>query len=554
MTLRARLVAALVTLVVLAQGAFVVATYFAYRSSQYHLLDNEMRSSVTLVDAYLDTAAGVANPNGIPSGPHFGPTMPDTSDGAQGGAAATGNADSGGSIPPAFGGFASQGGPGGGYTGPGARIGGLAGASAAFTPGSYAELIGPGGNVIAHGSYETGAARPSLPSNLQSIASGSKILTVGSTSGSTSFRVLVSPAGNGDTSVLATPTTQVTDALDRLLAIEGTAIAALVAVISAGAWLLLRRGLRPLEKMAATAGQISAGDLRQRVDPGDPGSEVGELGTAINTMLDGLEIAFAEREATELRLRQFLADASHELRTPLTSIQGFAELFRLHGEQARVDLPTILRRIEQESARMKVLVEDLLLLARLDQQPTLEARPTNLVVIAADACTDAVAGDPSRPIALDAPGGIEVMGDAAHLRQAVSNLLTNALRHTPGGTPIEVACFRRGTTAILSVRDHGPGLSVEALSHVFDRFWQGDKARVGSGSGLGLSIVAAIAAEHGGGAHAANAPGGGAVFSIILPAIGPPPSSPFGFASPKAVSPGQHPTLSFPAGAPSGPR
>lgn len=332
--------------------------------------------------------------------------------------------------------------------------------------------------------------------------------------------MLVAPAGNGYTSLLATPTTQVTDALDRLLVIEATAIAVLLGVISAGAWLVLRRGLRPLEKMAATARQISAGDLRQRVDPGTVSSEVAELGTAINTMLDGLEIAFAEREATEVRLRQFLADVSHELRTPLTSIQGFAELFRLNGEQARVDLPTILRRIEQESARMKVLVEDLLLLARLDQQPAVEALPTDLVVIAADACTDAVAGDPSRPVSLDAPEALEVMGDPAHLRQAVSNLLSNALHHTPGGTSIEVACRRQGTVAVLSVRDHGPGLSAEALSHVFDRFWQGDKARVGSGSGLGLSIVAAIAAEHGGAAHAANAPGGGAEFSIGLPALG----------------------------------
>lgn len=515
--------AALVALVVVAQGAFVAATYLAYSRSQYQLLDNELRSSMTLVDAYLDSAAGIANPNGAPSGPRFGPPTPDgagSSDSTSGTAATRGLGPGGGSTRQGFSDFAGQGIPTGTFGGAASGAGGPTGASAAFPPDSFAELIGPGGIVLAQGSYQSGTARPSLPSRLSISGSDQRFLTVGSTSGSTSFRVLIAPAGNGYTSVLATPTTQVTDALERLLVIEGTAIAALVAVISAGAWLVLRRGLRPLEKMASTAGQISAGDLRRRVDPGSAGSEVGELGRAINTMLDGIEVAFAEREATELRLRQFLADVSHELRTPLTSIQGFAELFRLNGAQARVDLPTILRRIEQESARMKVLVEGLLLLARLDQQPGVEALATDLVVIAADACTDAVAGDPSRPVSLDAPEALEVMGDPAHLRQAVSNLLANALRHTPGGTAIEVSCRRQGTAAVLSVRDHGPGLSAEALSHAFDRFWRGDKARAGSGSGLGLSIVAAIAAEHGGTAQAANASGGGAVFSMSLPALG----------------------------------
>src|SRR5262249_13526441 len=154
--------------------------------------------------------------------------------------------------------------------------------------------------------------------------------------------------------------------------IEAAGIAALLLVTAAGAWLILRRGLRPLERMAGTASRISAGDLSERVSPADATSEGGQLGLALNTMLDAIEAAFAERDATEMRLRQFLADASHELRTPLTSIQGFAELFRVSGENARVDLPTILRRIEEESARMKVLVEDLLLLARLDQHPQIE--------------------------------------------------------------------------------------------------------------------------------------------------------------------------------------
>lgn len=167
---------------------------------------------------------------------------------------------------------------------------------------------------------------------------------------------------------------------------------------------------------------------------------------------------------------------------------------------------------------MRVLVEDLLLLARLDEHRPIERKPTDLVVLSADACTDVVATDPDRSVTLDAPDPVVVPGDEAHLRQALSNLTTNALRHTPEGTPVEVGCRLVDGVAVVTVRDHGPGLDGESLAHVFDRFWQNDKARVGTGSGLGLSIVAAIADEHGGRASAANADGGGAVFTLTLPA------------------------------------
>jgi len=244
---------------------------------------------------------------------------------------------------------------------------------------------------------------------------------------------------------------------------------------------------------------------------------VGQLGLALNTMLGDIEVAFHEREATERRLRQFLADASHELRTPLTSIQGFAELFRVSGEDARVDLPTILRRIEEESARMKVLVEDLLLLARLDEPRATERAPVDLAVLAADACSDAVAHAPDRPITLDAPEPVVIAGDDDHLRQAIANLVTNAVRHTPAGTRIEVSARLDRGSAVIAVRDHGAGLDPATLDHAFDRFWQADNARVGTGAGLGLAIVASIAGEHGGTATAANAPDGGALFTLRLP-------------------------------------
>jgi two-component system OmpR family sensor kinase len=269
--------------------------------------------------------------------------------------------------------------------------------------------------------------------------------------------------------------------------------------------------------MAGRARSITAGDLSQRVAPSGGASEVGQLGLALNTMLENIESAFQERDATEMRLRQFLADASHELRTPLTSIQGFAELFRVGGDHAQVDLPTILRRIEEESARMKVLVDDLLLLARLDQPRAAERAPVDLAVLAADACSDAVATAADRSVTLDAPEPVVIAGDQAHLRQAIANLVTNAVQHTAPGTPIEVSARLSDGGAVVSVRDHGHGLDDEALAHVFDRFWQADEARVGKGAGLGLAIVSGIAAEHGGAASAANAPGGGAVFTIHLP-------------------------------------
>ena len=470
MTLRLRLVLAVVALVTIAVGLFLAVTYSEFSHSEYQRLANQLRAYEPAVDQYLDQVNG-----GRGGGPLGGPA-PDGGPEHQPG------------LP--FGSFAQQ------RNADGTAIG----TSILFVP-----------------QNDVGHASPALPSVLAP-APGGRLFTVGATTGSTRFRVYEMTEGSGVTTVVAIPTSDVANAVDHLLLLETGGLAALLVVVAAGAWLILRRGLRPLERMAGTAALISDGDLSQRVTSVGRGSEVGQLGLALNTMLDDIEAAFAERDATEQRLRQFLADASHELRTPLTSIQGFAELFRVSGDDARVDLPTILRRIEEESARMRVLVEDLLLLARLDEHRPIERKPTDLVVLSADACTDVVATDPDRSVTLDAPDPVVVPGDEAHLRQALSNLTTNALRHTPEGTPVEVGCRLVDGVAVVTVRDHGPGLDGESLAHVFDRFWQNDKARVGTGSGLGLSIVAAIADEHGGRASAANADGGGAVFTLTLPA------------------------------------
>jgi two-component system OmpR family sensor kinase len=498
-TLRLRLVLALVVLVTAGLALFGVATYSLYARSQYQRLDDQIRSSSSFVTRQLLEAVGLA--------PELGPT---------GGAGPGGGQRPGsGGSPQGSGGEAARhggGGPGGG--GPG-------GGGPPLAPlDTYGELRDTSGAVITHVQLVTSTAQPRLPARLRAgRATKPRFFTTGSASGSGDWRVYVAAVAGqpGDTAVVAVPMGEVTNALHRLILIEVLGGAALLATLCAGAWLVLRRGLRPLEQMAGTAGSIAAGDLSRRVSPSGGVSEVGQLGLALNTMLDEIEHAFAERDATEQRLRQFLADASHELRTPLTSIQGFAELFRIGADQDHVDLATILRRIEDESARMKILVDDLLLLARLDQTRPIERELVDLAVLAADACSDAVAAAPGRPVTLDAPEPVVVLGDQAHLRQAIANLVSNAVHHTPAGTPIEVRAALADGEATVAVRDHGSGLDQDALAHVFDRFWQADRARSGTGAGLGLSIVAGIAAEHGGTATAAPAEGGGAVFELRLP-------------------------------------
>ncbi|HVQ22190.1 MAG TPA: HAMP domain-containing sensor histidine kinase, partial [Candidatus Saccharimonadia bacterium] len=322
----------------------------------------------------------------------------------------------------------------------------------------------------------------------------------------------------GNVVVVANPLADVAESLRNLVINQTLAGVILLALLTIGSWLILRRGLRPLEDMAVAAGSIHEGDMSVRVTPSDGRGEVGQLGLALNEMLDNLQGAFDAQKESEAKLRQFLADASHELRTPLTSIQGFAELFRLGVANEHVDQTVIMRRIEDESKRMRILVDDLLLLARLDERRELEPTPVDLAVLAADACSDAVAADPDRRITLDAPESVMVDGVQDHLRQAIANLVSNALTHTPPGTSIEVSAWTTGGHARVTVRDHGPGLSDEALQHAFDRFWRADPSRVGPKAGLGLSIVSAIAESHHGTATAANHPDGGAIFTIDLPA------------------------------------
>ncbi|HEX9315892.1 MAG TPA: ATP-binding protein, partial [Actinomycetota bacterium] len=271
-------------------------------------------------------------------------------------------------------------------------------------------------------------------------------------------------------------------------------------------------------------------DLTERVARSDDHTEVGQLGRALNVMLARIEAAFDERRASEAalrtseeRLRRFVSDASHELRTPVASVRAYAELFRRGGDRHPEDLPRLMARIESEAARMGVLVEDLLLLTRLDQGRPLEMAPVDLGALAADSVEAARTIEPERPITLQVEGSVEVMGDRDRLRQVADNLLANVRTHTPPGAGASVIVRLAGGRAIIEVADSGPGIDPQDAAHIFERFFRSDpsRARDRGGSGLGLSIVAAITAAHGGSASAANrpGPGGGALFTIDLPAL-----------------------------------
>ena len=360
--------------------------------------------------------------------------------------------------------------------------------------------------------------RPNLPANLPT----DRIITVKDTQSSTRYRVAARPDPDaGGLRIAAVPLTETDQTLAGLLRTEGLVIGAILTALGALAWWLVRIGLRPLDRMGATAGQIAGGDLSHRVDETSPRSEVGRLGLALNRMLDRLEQAFAERQASEDRLRRFLADASHELRTPLASIRGYAELFRIGAARETADTEKAMRRIESEAARMGVLVEDLLTLARLDEVRDGVRAPVDVARLAGDAVDDARATAPDREIDLHTSGrGAIVKGDPHQLRQVLGNLLRNALVHTPAGTPVEVRATRDDDTVEIEVRDHGPGLPTDDGDALFERFWRAEagRERGRGGAGLGLAIVAGIVHAHGGTVRAENAETGGARFVVLLPA------------------------------------
>jgi len=400
-------------------------------------------------------------------------------------------------------------------------------------PGTYAEVRNGSGAPLVWKffGYETKAGqRPVCPKDLPGSSSSSKegptfFTTTTGGGGAPTYRAVAAALSPGPgTLIVAIPLTEVSATLDRLLEVELIVSGIALLLVAGFALWLVRLGLRPLEGIGATAGAIAAGDLSRRVEPATERTEVGRLGLALNAMLTQIEAAFEERRASENRLRRFVADASHELRTPLTSIRGYAELFRRGADSRPQDLAKSMQRIEAEAARMGVLVDDLLLLARLDQGRPLEREPLDLARIVEDAVDSARAVEPDRPIDLDVQGPASLLGDAGRMRQTVDNLLDNARVHTPASSPVRVTVGPDGEAVLLTVADEGPGLPSEVVTRAFERFYRGDPSRSRSmgGAGLGLSIVAAIVEAHGGTVTVRSEEGAGATFEVRLPASGDP--------------------------------
>ncbi|HSP65658.1 MAG TPA: HAMP domain-containing sensor histidine kinase, partial [Candidatus Deferrimicrobium sp.] len=396
-----------------------------------------------------------------------------------------------------------------------------------FPPGTFGEIVSPSGAVLVHQDFpgpggDDATSSLALPASL---TPGTHITVKGTGAGAeASFRVYVDTVQNGtyrgDVLIVALPMDEVGGTLSQLLFLEAIAGAATTMVILVATWFMVRRGLRPLDRMGRTA-RAAASDLSLRVGPATERTEVGRLALAMNDMLAQLQAAFAERAANEQRLRHFVSDASHELRTPLTSIGGYAELLRRNPTMTEQDVVLATRRIEEESRRMGLLVDDLLLLARLDQGRPLERAPVDLDALVTDAVSDARAADPARTVTARVDSAVRVIGDEMRLRQLLGNVMRNALVHTPPGTPIEVALGVSGDGAVIEVIDHGPGIARDHAHRIFERFHRSDpgRSRDQGGSGLGLSIVDAVVTAHGGSIRVDETPGGGATFRIQLPAL-----------------------------------
>ena len=419
-------------------------------------------------------------------------------------------------------------------SGIGPSFGHAGGVGTFVPPGTYGIWRDQSGTMLAEDSFclECGSvpAPPTLPVQLpgsgNSSSSGMYFSASSPGSASVDYRVLAEPIpGGSGTLVVAIPLTDAHDTLGRLLLIETLVSAVVLAALGVLAWWIVRRGLRPLDEMATTAGAIAAGDLSQRVGHADAETEVGRLGSALNTMLSEIEGAFAARAASEERLRRFLADASHELRTPLTSIRGYAEIFDRGARDRPEDLATSMRHIRTEADRMSELVDDLLLLARLDRERPFEQDDVDITAVVLASVDAAAVAAPQRTITTETNRPVVVVGDESRLRQVIDNLVSNAVKHTPEGSPVEIRVTTAEGNAVVEVRDHGPGIPAEEQGRIFEPFHRSDPSRARStgGVGLGLAIVSAIAHAHAGEVGVVSNGRGGAVFWVRLPMAKPVP-------------------------------
>jgi two-component system, OmpR family, sensor kinase len=397
-------------------------------------------------------------------------------------------------------------------------------------PGAYYEIRGtdgktvypPGLSVSPRFQGQAKSSPPVLPSTINVPAQANEdfdrvsYFTVGSRSGGDQYRVraAIEPAIGGEMLVVAVSLHDVNSTLHRLLLVELLVTVAVLAALAVLASWIIRISLRPLRAIEATAVAITAGDLSLRVEQADPQTEVGRLGTALNTMLDRIE-------GSDTRLRRFVADASHELRTPLAAVRAYAELFGRGAATRPDDLERSMTGITRESERMSLLVDDLLLLARLDEGRPLEREPVDFASVVSEAVDAARVVEPERQIEVKLEPAT-ITGDRDRLRQVVDNLFANVRAHTPPGTSVSVELRAVGGEARLTVADHGPGLANDDAARIFERFYRVDtsRARASGGVGLGLSIVSAVVVAHGGSVAAEPTPGGGATFVIALPLAG----------------------------------
>ena len=362
--------------------------------------------------------------------------------------------------------------------------------------------------------------------------SGRGFTVKGTQLGSPGWRVVVSDVPGAPDKVLV-----VGQSMDRTEVVSKNAAAlissiGLITTLTATliAYLVVTRAFSPLQRVERTAAKIADGDLSQRVEVENPSTEVGRLSRSLNAMLAHIEQAFSAQAQTEASMRRFVSDASHELRTPLVTIRGYSELYRKGAMRSEEDVAAAMSRIESESKRMGSLVEDLLTLARADEKRPLDLQPLDLYILAADAAQDARVSGSSHPVSLtgleegEGPRSAPVVADDARMRQVIANLVTNAMRYTPEGTPVEigVGLMNDGLAepeSVIRIRDHGPGISEADQARIFERFYRSDESRhrETGGTGLGLAIVAAITAQHGGSVRLTSTPGGGATFTVALP-------------------------------------
>jgi two-component system OmpR family sensor kinase len=386
------------------------------------------------------------------------------------------------------------------------------------------EVIGAGGQVQVAGGPLGSASGLRLPA-AQLAETGTPFTAAGG-----AWRVLVEPETGGAHLVIAYSLSDLNSTVTRLELADALAGGAAVVLLAGIGLPLVRASLAPLARIEATAAAIASGDLSRRIDHPAGNTEVGRLAEALDVMLASIEAAYlarADGEARALRsqerMRRFTADASHELRTPLTSVRGLAEYGLQQGDAAsREELLRLMGLIAGESGRMSRLVDDLLLLARFDAGRPLDRRPVDLASLAAEAVQRARIVAPGRPVTLEAAEPVIVDGDEGRLTQVIDNLIGNALQHTPPGSPVTVAVTVRPGHAELTVADHGPGMTAEQASRVFERFYRTDGARTraSGGAGLGLAIASSLAAAHGGEITVETAPGEGAAFSLRLPRAG----------------------------------